>query len=284
VITIGHPDPLFLFAFGDRDHPPLTAEHRAILWEALDRSLAQVELAPDEVGLLVGDEEPDLLAEVGTRELLRVVPVDRDDDRAFELAHGDDFARHLDGAGARIARARLCWNHGHPPADKKAQVLHLTKLAAWLHETDRELLIDLEVPSVEDDLALVEGDHDRFRAELHPALVRRAVQELRDLGVEPDLWLTEPPATVEDARALSDTVHEAGREDVALLVPDTAEGSFLHAAADLAGYGGFVAGRSLWAEPLAALDAARSSRDETVHAIDAAFRHRLDRFRSHRVG
>jgi myo-inositol catabolism protein IolC len=280
VFTIGYPAPLFLLAFGDAEDPPLRADQRAVLWDAVDRSLARVDLAVGEVGLLIGDDEQEVLAEVGARGLRRAVPVGRGDRGPFELAHGDDFARHLEESGAQLARVRLSWNPGHPPDDKKSQAMHLAKLAAWLHEADRKLLIDLDVPPVDADLEQVAGDRARWRAEMHPATTRRAVQEVRDLGVEPDVWITEPMRSVEDAVELTDVVHEAGREDVALLVADTEDAAVLRTAAGLTGYRGFVAGRSLWAAPFAALDAERSSRDEAVHAIDAAFRHRLELFRS----
>jgi myo-inositol catabolism protein IolC len=147
-----------------------------------------------------------------------------------------------------------------------------------VHETDRKLLLDLGVPPVDTDLERADGDHARYRTELRPALVRRAVQEIRELGAEADVWVTEPTGTVDELAELSDLAREAGRDDVALLLADGTDDAGSRAAAGLTGYRGFVAGRSIWAEPLAALDAADTSRDEAVRAIDAAFRRRLEPF------
>jgi myo-inositol catabolism protein IolC len=156
--------------------------------------------------------------------------------------------------------------------------MRLAKLAAWVHETDRKLLLDLGVPPVDTDLEQADGDHTRYRTELRPGLVRRAVQEIRELGAEADVWVTEPTGTVDELAELSDLAREAGRDDVALLLADGTDDAGCRAAAGLTGYRGFVAGRSIWAEPLAALDAASTSRDEAVRAIEAAFRRRLEPF------
>jgi myo-inositol catabolism protein IolC len=280
VITVGYPGQLFVCSFGDRERPRLPDEHLAVVWDALLRLLDEGALPAGELGVLVAEEGHPVLAAARERGPVVVVPVGRAGAERFELAFDDDFARHVEGAGATVARVALSWNPGHAAEDKKAQAMQLSKLAAWLHGTDRKLLVDVVVPAVASDLELVGDDHDRFRAELHPELVRRSVQEIRDLGVEPDLWVTEAAGTTEDARELAGLAREAGRDEVTLLVEDGAPDQLLGALAGVTGYGGFVAGRSVWAQPLTALADGGVSRDEAVEAIAGAFRRRLERFRA----
>jgi myo-inositol catabolism protein IolC len=280
VITIGYPDPLLLCSLGDRERPRLPDEQLAVVWDALLRLLDEGVLPAGQLGVLAAEEGRSVLAAASERGLVIVVPVGRAGADRFELAFDDDFARHVEEAGASVARVALSWNPGHAAEDKKAQAMVLSKLAAWLHGTDRKLLVDVVVPAVGADLELVGGDRDRFRAELHPELVRRSVQEIRDLGVEPDLWVTEPPATRADARELAELTREAGRDDVALLVPDAAPDDAFDTVAGVTGYVGFVAGRSVWGEPLAALPDGGAPRDEAIETIVRAFRRRLERFRT----
>jgi hypothetical protein len=279
VNTIGYPDPLYLltFASGERGQVELSGEHREVVGDTVARLLDQGAVGPEELAVLVdgGDGPPSGLRD---REIIRALTVGRTDDATLELGLDEGFGDHLEDVGATIARIELTWNPGQPPASKKSQVMRLAKLAAWVHETDRKLLLDLAVPPVENDLEQTEGDHARYRTELRPGLVRRAVQEIRELGVEVDAWVTEPTGTAEELAELSDLAREAGRDDVALLLADGTDDATSRAAAGLTGYRGFVAGRSIWAEPLAALDAASMSRDETVRAIGTAFRHRLELF------
>jgi myo-inositol catabolism protein IolC len=278
VITIGYPGPLYLLTFASREgQVELSEEHREVVGDAVGRLLVEGTLGAEELAVLVdgGEGPPGGLRDHG---VVRALTVGGTDSATLELELDEGFGDHLEHAGAAIARIDLTWNPGQPPESKKSQVMRLTKLAAWVHETDRKLLLDLGVPPVATDLEQVGGDQARYRTELRPGLVRRAVQEIRELGVEADVWVTEPAGTVDELAELSDLAREAGREDVALLLPDGTDEAASRAAAELTGYRGFAAGRSIWAEPLAALDAANASRDEAVGAIAAAFRRRLEPF------
>jgi myo-inositol catabolism protein IolC len=284
VTTIGYPEPLTLFALDDQDGGVAPAHHD-VVWDALAVGLEGRRAAPRRLGMLVDDRDGrSLLDRAAAAGWIRAVPVAARGSDTFALAHGDGFARHLEDLDVPLAHVGLSWNVGHPPEERKAQVMELARLAAWLHETDRKLLVDLGVPAVASDLDQVAGDRARFRQELHPGLVRRAVQELRDLGVEPDLWVVDPTGTDEDAAALAALALEAGRDDVALLVADAADDTAVRRAAAVTGYRGVVVGRSSWADPLAALAAGRATREETVRAIGAAVGRRLEAFRSADAG
>ena len=85
----------------------------------------------------------------------------------------------------------------------------LKRLADWLHENDRKFLYELLVPAEAAQLEQVGGDADRYDAELRPELMRRAIEEIQDEGVEVDVWKIEGVDTQEDAQMLADRA--AGR-------------------------------------------------------------------------
>jgi hypothetical protein len=278
VITIGYPGPLYLLTFASpgRQQAALDGQQREAVGDAVARVLDEGSVRPEELAVLVDDGDPP--SRLRDRGVVRALTVGRTDGATLGLDLEEGFGDRLEDAGATIARIELTWNPGQPPESKKAQVMRLAKLAAWVHETDRKLLLDLGVPPLDTDLEQADGDQARYRTELRPGLVRRGVQEIRELGAEADVWVTEPTGTVDELAELSDLAREAGRDDVALLLADGTDDAGCRAAAGLTGYRGFVAGRSIWAEPLAALDAASTSRDEAVRAIEAAFRRRLEPF------
>jgi myo-inositol catabolism protein IolC len=278
VTTIGYPDPLSLFGLLDRRRA-VSAEGTAVLLEAAAAAAADLGIPAAQLGV-VADDASAVLDAAAARGWVRAVPVDEPGGGPFELADEDGFGRRLEELEASVAHVPLSWNPGDAPEDRKAQAMQLAKLAAWLHTTDRKLLVDLQVPASPSDLEPVDGDRARFRAELHPGLVRRAVQEIRDLGIEADLWVVEPTGTPEDVTALAELVREAGRDEVALLVSDGADDAAVRTAARVTGYRGVVAGRSVWGEPLAALEAGRVDREEAVRSIGDGFRRRLETFRS----
>jgi hypothetical protein len=187
---------------GARPGPPAD-----VLLDAVEAARASAGLTVDEVGILLTDAaaEADLLEPCRSRGFAPVAVVEAADLGTFAFRHGDDFARHVESLGADLASARLRW-HPEDDADrKKAQALGLTKLAAWLHETDRRLLVEVVVP------AAPEGDD----AGADPALVLDAIREIRDLGTEADLWAVPHLAAV--LPDLAAFARDEGRDAVALL-------------------------------------------------------------------
>jgi hypothetical protein len=198
-----------LLGVGPRTGPagdgPLPGPADEVLLDAVDAARAAAGLAADEVGLLLTGADADLLERCRTRGFAPVAVVEAADLDTFAFRHGDDFARHVEVLGADLASARLRW-HPEDDADrKKAQALGLTKLAAWLHETDRRLLLEVIVPAVPED-----GD-----AGADPALVLDAIREIRDLGTEADLWAV--PHLDAVLPELAEFVRDEGRDAVAVL-------------------------------------------------------------------
>jgi myo-inositol catabolism protein IolC len=166
------------------------------LLDAVDRARAAAGLDADRIGLLLTDAEDDLVAAGRERGFVPVAVVEAAGD-TFAFRHGDDFAQHVERMGADLASARLRWDPDDDADRKKTQALGLTKLAAWLHETDRRLLLEVIVPTTTADATL------------------DALREIRDLGTEPDLWAFTTEVTgFEDLDVLA---RDAGRDEAAVL-------------------------------------------------------------------
>lgn len=187
-------------------------------------------------------------------QITHVLPLSSDD-ADFRLAADHGFGTQLEAAGADVAHVEVRWGPGHDPAAKKAQALELTRLAAWLHETGRLLLVELAVP----DLAAPAGPQ---RTEE----LLKTVREVREVGVEADLWAVPGPLDDEAADILGELVRDAGRDDVGILVTDADErsGPAPGAGPQAAAVVGFVLGPAIWS------DALRRRRDGEVDDDAAA--------------
>jgi hypothetical protein len=174
--------------------PPPTADPQALV-EAVDRARAVAGLDADQVGLLLVDASGELAAAARQRGFAPVAVVEAPEGDTFAFRHGDDFARHIERLGADLASVRLRWDADDDADRKKTQALGLTKLAAWLHETDRRLLVEVVVPSA--------------------GAATDAVREIRDLGTEADLWAVDVEAA--GSADLDDLARDAGRDEVAVL-------------------------------------------------------------------
>ena len=94
----------------------------------------------------------------------------------------------------------------NPEGDADAnreQLGKLKRLADWLHANDRKFLFELLVPAEPAQLESVGGDTDRYDAELRPELMRRAIAETQDCGIEVDIWKIEGVDERSDAEMLA---------------------------------------------------------------------------------
>jgi hypothetical protein len=167
----------------------------ADLLDAVDEARGAAGVDADQVGLLLPGADDELVAAGRERGFAPVAVVEAPGEDTFAFRHGDDFAQQVERMGAELASARLRWDPADDADRKKAQALGLTKLAAWLHETDRRLLLEVVVPTASAPLD--------------------AVREIRDLGTEADLWAVRAdPVGFADLDGLA---RDAGRDEAAVL-------------------------------------------------------------------
>jgi 5-dehydro-2-deoxygluconokinase len=136
------------------------------------------------------------------------------------------------------------------------QLGRLKELADWLHENDRKFLFELLVPAEDAQLEQVDGDSDRYDAELRPELMRRAIEQIQDYGIEVDIWKIEGVDSQDDAEMLiKQTRAGEGREGVTSVLlgrgaSDEKVDHWLQQAAPVEGFIGFAIGRSIWWDAL----------------------------------
>ena len=136
------------------------------------------------------------------------------------------------------------------------QLGRLKELADWLHAHDRLFLFELLVPAEDSQLESVGGDTDRYDAELRPELMRRAIEQIQDFGIEVDIWKIEGVDAQEDAEMLiRQTRSGEGREGVTSVLlgrgaSDDKVDHWLRQAAPVEGFIGFAIGRSIWWDAL----------------------------------
>ncbi len=136
------------------------------------------------------------------------------------------------------------------------QLGRLKELADWLHDNDRLFLFELLVPAEDAQLEQVGGDTDRYDAELRPELMRRAIEDIQNFGVEVDIWKIEGVDEREDAEMLAEQTRKGdGRENVKSVLlgrgaSDDKVDHWLRQAAGVEGFIGFAIGRSIWWDAL----------------------------------
>ena len=112
------------------------------------------------------------------------------------------------------------------------------------------------MPAEKEQLDSVDGDTDRYDAELRPELMRRAIEHFQEAGVEVDVWKIEGVDAREDAEMLAKQARTGdGREGVVCVLlgrgaSDEKVDHWLRQAAPVEGFVGFAIGRSIWWDAL----------------------------------
>jgi myo-inositol catabolism protein IolC len=194
--------------------------------------------------------------EAKERGLKLAMPVEKSGQNEFDFEYGDDFGAHIEEFDPDFSKVLVRYNPDDPDTDmNRRQLDRLKRLADWLHAHDRKFLFELLVPATDDQLARVDGDSDRYDAELRPELMRRAIQNIQGAGIEVDIWKIEGVEERSDAEMLAEQTRVDGRDDVRCVLlgrgaSDEKVDQWLSQAAPVEGFIGFAIGRSIWGDPL----------------------------------
>jgi myo-inositol catabolism protein IolC len=232
------------------------ADSKRLIFEGMELAVQRgVDAAAS--GVLVdeqfGSDIPKRAKEEG---LQLAMPVEKSGQDEFDFQYGADFGKHIAEFDVHYAKVLVRYNPDGDAAMNERQLGRLKELADWLHDNDRKFLFELLVPAEQAQLDSVDGDTDRYDAELRPALMKRAIQETQDYGVEVDIWKIEGVDAREDAEMLAEQTRTGeGREGVVCVLlgrgaSDDKVDHWLRQAAPVEGFVGFAIGRSIWWDAL----------------------------------
>jgi 5-dehydro-2-deoxygluconokinase len=137
-------------------------------------------------------------------------------------------------------------------------------------------------------LNILPADKKRYDLDLRPALMVRAIEELQDTGVEPDLWKIEGLDRAEDCATIVVAARRAGRDRVSCIVlgrgeDDSKVHEWLSIAAGVPGFVGFAVGRTDFWQPLVDFRAKKITREAAVTEIARRYREFADIFEQARA-
>lgn len=262
----GDPTPEDVERFNDGKH---------LIFEGIEAALERG-ADPAVSGCLVDEQygAPTQIPEQAKARGIRLaMPVEKSGQKEFDFEYGEQFGDHIERFDPDFSKVLVRYNPDGDAAMNERQAERLKRLSDWLHENDRKFLFELLVPAEEEQLASVDGDSDRYDAELRPELMIRAIAELQEVGIEPDIWKIEGVDAREDCDRIAAQCRSGeGREDVACVVlgrgaDDAKVDHWLRQGAPVEAYVGFAIGRSIWGEPLAAFIAGDLSREDAAAKI-----------------
>lgn len=231
----------------------------------------------------------DIPAQAKAKGLKLAMPVEKSGQNEFDFDYGEEFGQHILDFDPDFSKVLVRYNPDGDAGMNERQTARLKRLSDWLHENGRKFLFELLVPAEEAQLASVGGDTDRYDAELRPELMRRAIAELQDAGIESDVWKIEGVDTREDAERIAAQTRAGGRDGVVCVLlgrgaNDDKVDHWLRQAAPVEGFVGFAIGRSIWWDALKGFLDGSVERDAASDQIAANYLRFVDVYTSAEAG
>jgi myo-inositol catabolism protein IolC len=272
VMALGYDGKLYILAFDHRgsfqknmfgiegDPTPeeveTIADAKRLIFEGMLEAVLRG-AQPGATGVLVDEQFGSNIPEHAREHGLKLaMPVEKSGQHEFDFEYGDDFAAHIERYNPDFSKVLVRYNPDDDPVLNERQLGRLKRLADWLHANGRKFLFELLVPATDAQLESVGGDTDRYDAELRPELMRRAIADIQEFGIEVDIWKIEGVDAREDDVMLAEQARSgAGRDGVTCVVLGRGASiekveQWLEAAATVDGFVGFAIGRSIWWDAL----------------------------------
>ena len=295
--TFGDDSPLYILAFDHRgsfqkkmfgidgdptpEQTDTISDAKRLIFEGMLEAVA-CGMDPPSAGVLVdeqfGSDVPERARQHG---LKLAMPVEKSGQNEFDFEYGEDFGAHIERFDPDFSKVLVRYNPEDEAALNTRQLGRLKRLSDWLRQGDRKFLFELLVPATSAQLERVGGDGDRYDSELRPVLMRQAIEDIQQAGIEVDVWKIEGVDDRADAAMLAkQTRSVAGADGVKCVVlgrgaSNAKVAHWLEQAAPVEGFVGFAIGRSIWWDPLAGFlanelpraDAAAQIADNYLHFV-----------------
>jgi myo-inositol catabolism protein IolC len=241
----------------DPEQTAMIADAKHLIFEGLQQAVAAGADAAV-TGVVVDEQFGGSVPEEARAQGLKLaMPAERSGQNMFDFQYGDDFGKHIEQFDPDFVKVLVRYNPDCDAQENSEQVAKLKRLSDWLRAHDRKFLFELLVPAEDAQLQAVDGDTDRYDAELRPELMRRTIAALQDAKLEVDIWKIEGVEARSDCEMLVAQARSGGRDGVVCVVlgrgaDDAKVDQWLTAAAPVDGFIGFAIGRSIWWNPLKA--------------------------------
>ena len=233
------------------------SDAKHLIYEGMVKAVEAGGADASTLGVLVDEQfGARIIPQAQAHGLKTAMPVEKSGQDEFDFQYGDDFGAHILEFDPDFSKVLVRYNPDGDADMNRTQAERLKRLADWLHDNDRKFLFELLVPATDAQLDAVGGDTDRYDAELRPELMRRAIVELQDSGIEADIWKIEGVDERSDAETLArQTRSGEGREKVVCVLLGRGASTekveqWLREASPVDGFIGFAIGRSIWWDAL----------------------------------
>jgi myo-inositol catabolism protein IolC len=299
-MTRGFDRPLYVLPFDHRGsfqtnmfgwQSPLSPEQTAeiaaakrVIYDGFEAAVT-AGVPRDKAGILVDEQfGAAILRDAAGDGYTTACPAEKSGQAEFDFEYGDGYAAHIEAFDPTFCKVLVRYNPEGDRTSNRRQAERLRRLSEYLEGRGRSrFMFELLVPAEPAQLERAKGDKRVYDRELRPQLMRRAIEELQDEGIEPDVWKIEGMERREDCERVVAVARRDGRDRVGCIILGRGEDDrkvreWLTAAAGVPGFVGFAVGRTVFWDPLAGWRENRTTREAAVAEIARRYRGFADIF------
>lgn len=270
-------------------------ETKRIIYEAFKKSVS-IGISKEEAAILVDEQYGDsILRDARNNGFTTILTTEKSGQKEFTLEYGDDFGKHIEKYKPGFVKALIHYNPQDLEQSKIRRQKNLKLLSDYCHRYGYKFLLEVLIEptntSEESPLQHLLGDRraprrwtpEKFDKEARPKLQILTIEELKNAGVEPDVWKLEGMTNVRDYEEVVKETRSANRTDVGVVVLGRGADQkqveeWILVGAMVKGVIGFAVGRTVFWQPLVDLKNGKIGREKAIEVIRDNFLHFHDIF------
>ncbi len=228
---------------------------KELIYEAFKKSVLEG-IPKEQAAILVDEEYGGKIIEDAVKQKYNVIlTTEKSGQEIFNFEYGEKFAEHIEKYKPTFAKALIRYK---PNMDWG----NLKVLSDYCHTYGYKFLLEVVLGlSVPDAQNLVP-----------------AINELREKGVEPDVWKLEGMGDKNDYESVVAKIQEGGRQNVGLVILGRGESKekveqWIETGRDVKGVIGFAVGRTMFAQLLVDYKNGKIDKEQLIEDISNNFQH-----------
>ena len=250
-----------------RSRPHELSSFKRIIYDAFLEACDRGNVSLEDSAILVDQQYgAEILADAHQRGITSCTCMEKSGQEVFDFEYGDDFLPRLQESRVTFGKVLVRYNPEGDQEVNQAQRDRLKMACDAVRGAGLKFMFELLVPATSQQAG------DDYDARLRPALMARAMAEMQESGIEPDVWKVEGMDDLESARSVSAQARSGGRDNVGLIILGRGEDAakvdhWLTVGAQTPGFIGFAVGRTTFWGPVVECQQGSISREEAVTRI-----------------
>ncbi len=228
---------------------------KQLIYEAFRNAVAQ-NVPKDQAAILIDEEYGDkILKDAKVLGFTTLLTTEKSGQEIFDFEYGEKFAEHIEKYKPIFAKALIRYK---PNEDWTKLKMLSDYCHAHAYKFLLEMVMGLSTPNAQN---------------LLPAII-----DLREKGIEPDIWKLEGMESKNDYESVVAKIQEGERRNVGLVILGRGENKekveqWIKAGRDVKGVIGFAVGRTMFTQPLIDYRNNKIDKEKLIEEISNNFQH-----------